>query len=132
MKFAILINSAPYTCQSAETAYHFVLAALNKGHQVPRIFFYMDGVHNGSAFITAPQDETQMVERWSSLAAKYDIDLVLCIAAAQRRGLVDAGEAARHSKSGSNLAAGFRLSGLGQLMEMSIESDRLMVFGESP
>jgi tRNA 2-thiouridine synthesizing protein D len=29
-----------------------------------------------------------------------------------------------------NLAAGFRISGLGQLVEVGIQSDRLVVFGD--
>jgi four helix bundle protein len=30
----------------------------------------------------------------------------------------------------SNIAEGFRISGLGQLIEMGIEADRLMTFGD--
>jgi tRNA 2-thiouridine synthesizing protein D len=56
--------------------------------------------------------------------------MVLCVAAAQRRGLVDDGEAERNGKDATNIAPGFRISGLGQLVEGAIQSDRLVVFGD--
>jgi tRNA 2-thiouridine synthesizing protein D len=54
----------------------------------------------------------------------------VCIAAAQRRGIVDPDEAKRQGKDANNIASGFRISGLGQLIEVGIQADRLMVFGD--
>ena len=71
-----------------------------------------------------------MVKRWSELSEQYGLDLVVCVAAAQRRGIVDADEQKRHGKSGMNIAPGFRISGLGQLVEAGIQADRLVVFGD--
>jgi len=51
------------------------------------------------------------------------------VAAAQRRGIVDDGEAERNGKDATNIMDGFRISGLGQLIEAGIQSDRLVVFG---
>jgi tRNA 2-thiouridine synthesizing protein D len=70
------------------------------------------------------------VKRWGELAQQHKLDLVVCIAAAQRRGLMDASEAKRNGKDADNIAAGFRISGLGQLIETGIEADRLVVFGD--
>ena len=39
-------------------------------------------------------------------------------------------EAKRHGKDASNIAPGFRISGLGHLIEAGIEADRLVVFGD--
>ena len=55
---------------------------------------------------------------------------MVCVAAAQRRGIVDAEEMRRHGKDAWNLAPGFRISGLGQLLDTAIEADRLVVFGD--
>jgi tRNA 2-thiouridine synthesizing protein D len=44
---------------------------------------------------------------------------VVCVAAALRRGIRD-----------ENLAKGFRISGLGQLVEAGIQTDRVVVFGD--
>jgi tRNA 2-thiouridine synthesizing protein D len=130
VKLTIQVNEGPYQHQSADTAYHFAKAALDKGHEIFRIFFYHDGVNNGTRLTTPPQDDRNIVKRWSELAEAHNIDMVLCVAAAQRRGIVDDGEAERNGKDATNMAPGFRISGLGQLVEGGIESDRLIVFGD--
>jgi len=90
---------------------------------VTRVFFYHDGVNNGTRLTTPPQDDRNIVARWSALAESHALDLVVCVAAAQRRGIADADEAKRHGKDADNIAPGFRISGLGQLIEAAIESD---------
>jgi len=130
MKLTIQVNEGPYQHQSSDSAYFFTKAALDKGHEIFRIFFYHDGVNNGTRLTTPPQDDRNIVKRWSELAKEHDIDMVLCVAAAQRRGIVDDGEAERNGKDATNMADGFRISGLGQLVEGAIESDRLVVFGD--
>jgi tRNA 2-thiouridine synthesizing protein D len=130
MKLTIQVNEGPYQHQSADTAYFFAKAALEKGHEIFRIFFYHDGVNNGTRLTTPPQDDRNIVSRWTELAQAHNIDMVLCVAAAQRRGLVDDGEAQRNGKDATNIAPGFRISGLGQLIEGGVQSDRLIVFGD--
>jgi tRNA 2-thiouridine synthesizing protein D len=130
MKLTIQVNEGPYQHQSADSAYFFAKAALEKGHEIFRIFFYHDGVNNGTRLTTPPQDDRNIVNRWTELAQEHDIDMVLCVAAAQRRGIVDDGEAERNGKDATNIASGFRISGLGQLVEGGIQSDRLVVFGD--
>jgi tRNA 2-thiouridine synthesizing protein D len=130
MKFGVLVSEGPYTHQSSDTAYHFTKAALEKGHEIFRVFFYHDGVNNGTRYTTPPQDERNVVNRWSELAEKHNLDLVVCVAAAQRRGIVDEDEAKRNGKDGNNIAPGFRISGLGQLIEAGIQADRLVTFGD--
>lgn len=121
MKFGILVNAAPYTHQASDTAWRFARAALAKGHRIERVFFYHDGVYNGARFSAPPQDERNLPERWRELAEAHGVDLVVCVSAAQRRGIVDGDD--------GTLAGGFRISGLGQLIEAAVECDRLMVFG---
>ncbi len=130
MKFSVLVSEGPYTHQASDSAFKFIEAALEKGHEIFRIFFYHDGVNNGTRLATPPQDDRNIVNRWSELAAKHDLDLVLCIAAAQRRGIADPDEAKRQGKDADNIAPGFHISGLGQLIEAGIESDRLVTFGD--
>ena len=64
------------------------------------------------------------------LAKQKGIDLVLCISAAQRRGLLSRDEAQRQQKLDDDLADGFRISGLGQLVEAMLDADRFIVFGK--
>lgn len=130
MKYAIQINEGPYQHQATDTAYHFTKAALEKGHEISRIFLYHDGVNNSTRITTPPQDDRHIVNRWAELAEAHKLDMVVCVAAAQRRGVVDDGEAERNGKDATNIHPAFRISGLGQLIEAAIESDRLMVFGD--
>ncbi len=130
MKFAILVNEGPYTHQASDSAYHFTEAALRTGHEVVRVFFYHDGVNNGTRLSVPPQDDRNISERWSALAQQHDVELILCVAAAQRRGLLDEDEARRAGKDSNNMAPGFQISGLGQLIDAGIQADRLIVFGD--
>ncbi len=119
MQFGILVNEGPYSHQASDSAYLFARNAIEKGHTVPRIFFYHDGVNNSTRLATPPQDDRNVGARWSKLAADHNVDLVVCVAAAQRRGITD-----------DILGPGFRISGLGQLVEMGIQYDRLVTFGD--
>jgi tRNA 2-thiouridine synthesizing protein D len=124
MKFAIQVNASPYQSNAGYTAYQFINAALAAGHEVFRVFFY-----HAFKYATPPDDELQFTVQWSELARRHHIDLVVCISAAQRRGLLCSDEAKRQSKQDKDLAEGFRISGLGQLVEATLEADRFIVFG---
>jgi len=130
MKFSILVSEGPYQHQASDSAYLFTKAALEKAHEIFRVFFYHDGVNNASRLTVPPQDDRHIVNRWAELGKKYNLDLVVCIAAAQRRGMLDEKEAKRQGKNADNLNEGFRISGLGQLIEAGIQADRLVEFGD--
>ena len=119
MRFSVLVNEGPFNHQASDSAYHFVKAALEKGHEVMRVFFYHDGVNNANRLSEPQQDDRNIVRLWSELGKAHDLDLVVCVAAALRRGIKD-----------EIVAEGFRISGLGQLIEAGIESDRLIEFGD--
>jgi tRNA 2-thiouridine synthesizing protein D len=130
MKLAICVNEGPYTHQASDTAYQFTKAAIEKGHEIMRVFFYHDGVNNGTRLTVPPQDDRNLQKQWTELAEAHKLDLVVCVAAAQRRGVLDEDESKRHGKDANNIAPGFRISGLGQLIEAGIEADRLVTFGD--
>lgn len=119
MKFGLLVSEGPYTHQASDSAYQFAVAALAKGHEILRVFFYHDGVNNATRLTEPPQDDRHVVNRWSALAAANKVDLVVCVAAGLRRGLKE-----------EILAPGFRISGLGQLIDTGIKADRVVVFGD--
>jgi len=119
MKFGILVNEGPFTHQASDSAYHFAAAAIENGHEVTRVFFYNDGVFNANRLSEPQSDDRNLVALWAGLAKENGIDLVVCIAAALRRGIRE-----------EILQEGFRISGLGQLVEAGINNDRLVVFGD--
>lgn len=118
----IQINGAPWSNEGCGSAYQFVRAALRKGHEIILVFFYHDGAYNGLRMIP-PQDEQTLTQRWSILAAEYGIDLVVCISAAHRRGLLEE-EAGR-----AGPAEGFRIAGLGLWVDACLRADRFLSFG---
>jgi|SRR5690554_2877216 len=129
MKFTLVILGAPYGASASQSALAFAQAALADGHRIHRLFFYADGVHNATRLAAPPQDEHDLPASWSELIKQHQLDAVVCIAAALRRGLLDATEAKRYQKDSDNIAHGFELSGLGQLIEASAVSDRVITFG---
>ena len=128
MLFSLAVYGAPYSHQCAESAYQFTKAALETGHGIYRIFFYQDGVYNASNLTTPPQDEQNIPQRWVALAQAHQIDLVVCVAAALRRGMLNEEEANRHEKPAANVHSQFTISGLGQLIDAGVHSDRLITF----
>ncbi len=130
MKYAIMINEGPYNHQASDTAYNFCKAALEKGHEIIRVFFYHDGVNNATRLGVPPQDDRNITEKWIALGKEHDLDLAVCVAAAQRRGILDEGEAGRWGKDVNNIAEVFHITGLGQLVEACIQADRLVEFGD--
>lgn len=126
--FIINVMGAPYTSQAPHSALRFARAALAQGHTIVRVFFYADGVHNGSALACPPQDELHIPQQWQALADAEEIDLVICIAAALRRGVINESEAQRHGLTQYNLRSGFSLSGLGQWAEGIHTADRTITF----
>ncbi len=129
MKYSIQINSSPYSSQTSQIAYAFIQAAINLGHEIIRVFFYQDGVYQALNSTTPPTDEINLREQWSLLAQQHKIELIVCVSAAQRRGLLHIDEAKRQGKLENNLAAGFKISGLGQLVAANLIADRTIVFG---
>ena len=69
MKIGIMVSEGPYNHQASDTAYLFARTAIEKGHSVPRVFFYHDGVNNSTRLTQPPQDDRNVVNRWSKLAA---------------------------------------------------------------
>ncbi len=129
MKYAIQVNTSPNNSNSGYLAYQFITAALKREHEILRVFFYQEGIYHAFRYATPPDDELQMTRLWSALAKEYGIDLVVCISAAQRRGLLSADESKRQGKGDDDLADGFRISGLGQLLEATLLTDRFIEFG---
>ncbi|MCX8048375.1 MAG: sulfurtransferase complex subunit TusD [Methylohalobius sp.] len=121
LEFTIQVNASPYAGAAAEHAYRFAQAALARGHKVRRVFFYGEGVYHALK-VSPPADEFNLVARWSQLAMSYGVDLVICSAAAQRRGVWE-------PQTQDELIPGFRIAGLALLVESVLETDRLLVFG---
>lgn len=125
--FTLVIYAAPGT-QASSTALNFARSVLQSGHSIYRLFFYQDGVLNASSFNIPPQDEENLPAAWQALIQENKLDAVVCVASALKRGIVNAAEADRYDLPAANLREGFEISGLGQLIDGALKSDRLVNF----
>ncbi|SEI74883.1 tRNA 2-thiouridine synthesizing protein D [Pseudomonas sp. NFACC07-1] len=128
MKFAIALFSAAHA-PSSRRALLFAQAALAGGHEIVRLFFYQDGVYNACASVVTPQDEQDLPQQWRTFVSDNQLDGVVCIAAALRRGVLNEEEAQRYQRSAVSVEAPWTLSGLGQLHDAIQGADRLISFG---
>lgn len=129
MIISVVVTGSPASSQASQTALSFCQAAVDSGHQLYRVFFYEDGVQVANSLTVSPQDERNLTDDWAAFVQKYQLDAVICVASALRRGVINAGEAARYEKPACNLADGFDISGLGQWVDACIHSDRVVSFG---
>lgn len=128
MKFTIAIYSPPQSPVSRR-ALRFAEAVLKTGNQIERLFFYQQGIYNAVSSIVIPQDELDIHLAWQNFIEDNQIDAVVCIAAALRRGQLDTDEAKRYKKLAATIQSPWQLSGLGQLHEAIQEGDRFISFG---
>ena len=129
MKIGLLILNSPYASAACNTAQRYADAALRAGHEIPRIFFYHEGVYQGSGYNAPAQDEENSVSRWAEISQSGNTELILCVASASRRGIHDETESRRHNLGAANIHPEFTLAGLGQLIEAAQDYDRLLTFG---
>jgi tRNA 2-thiouridine synthesizing protein D len=128
LRFAIVVSGPAYGTQASSSAYRFTQAVLAAGHSVVGVFFYQEGVLNASYLHAPASDEIDLHYLWCELAIEHQIHLHVCIAAAQRRGILDVVAASEATKDVSNVKTPFLLSGLGQLAEMLLTADRVVRF----
>ena len=112
MKFGILIQEGP-NHEAADSAYNFITSALGRGHTIQGVFFTNDGLTNVTKYISLHSGNIISDRwRWSELGAK-GIDIV-----ANHRGI-----------NKDVIVPNVRISGFGQLLEIAMNSDRLITFG---
>lgn len=128
LTYTLVVNGSVYGSQSARSAYQFAQALIEQGHKLVSVFFYQDGVSNGSALTVPANDEFDLVNAWQALANEHNVRLETCVAAALRRGVVSQDEANQHGLAQSNLAQGFHQAGLGSLAEAMLVQDRVVQF----
>jgi tRNA 2-thiouridine synthesizing protein D len=126
--FSLLITKPSFDAQDAYSAYRFAVAALKLQHRLKGIFFYQAGVHNSNAFQTGHSDELNLHQKWLALAKTHNVPLLVCVTAANRRGIINQQDAVELDIEHFNLSAPFTEVGLGDLVELLNASDRVLQF----
>lgn len=122
--------SDPSRGSNARHAATFAHSLIARGHTIHRVFFLDAGARCGSVSAVFPQDEDNPLDSFVSLDRDHNVDLVLCVTSALRQGQLDEREASRHERGGATIHPAFNISGLGQLIDASAHSDRVVTFGE--
>jgi tRNA 2-thiouridine synthesizing protein D len=117
MRIGVMVLEGPYQHQAADSAYHFVQAAIARGHEIVGVFMYTDGVNNVNQFINPP-GERNIAKQYDELA-EQGIPVVACTACAKFRGL-------RPNLKTEHT----RLAGLGSLADYLQSADRFVTFGD--
>lgn len=128
LTYTLVVNGPVYGSQSARSAYQFAKALIEQGHKLVSVFFYQDGVTNGTSLSVPANDEFDLSKAWQTLAQEHDVRLETCVAAALRRGIISEEEANLHGLVQNNLAEGFVQAGLGSLAEAMLTQDRVVQF----
>lgn len=121
--------AAPYSSEAAATAFNFTKTLLDQGHELYRLFFFGDGVHNANRLAVVAQDEVNLQQRWDQLITTHRLDAVVCVSSAIRRGLLDSQESERYELDAISVYGSSEIAGLGQLIDAVINSDRVVNFG---
>lgn len=124
MRYVLCIKQPIYGAQGGYLAYQIAQALVEQGHQISQIFFFQQGTTTGNAFVYPANDEFNLQKAWQNFSQQYNVPLHLCIAAAQRRGIVDTQSAKTVGQT--NLASHFVLAGLGEFSQALLESDRVL------
>ncbi len=116
---AFLILSSPYTFQGAHTLLQLANAALNKGHEITGIFFFVDGVYNAKKGVKVEDGsmEVNLPSGFETLAKK-GVRIALCSACAEYRGI---GE--------QDVIKGAEMAGLATFSDFYEAADKVVVLG---
>ena len=121
MIFSFAIYSPPHDTGPAACAFRISEAVLGQGHHIYRLFFFNDGVYN-----CAVNDDIQLCRSWQHLIETHQLDAIVCVASAEKRGLSPTSSPGPHT-----LHPAFSIAGVAQLIDANLHSDRLISFGGS-
>ena len=115
MKFLVIVNESPWASGLAICASRFVHAALASGHEITAIFFREDGVYNALQGELSDAGTPDLFNAWLDLASTAGTRLLLCSSSRLRR-------------LESNPSTVFEESGLTEMFELMLQSDRVVSF----
>ena len=113
--FVLSLHSSQSDYTSAQNLIQFADAALDADHSIKAIFLYQDAVWHASPHIVTPTDEYQLNQQWQRLAGR-DIPLLLCVTAAEKRGM------------NLTATAPFTVAGLAEFAMITAKTDKWIQF----
>jgi len=115
VKLLVIVNESPWGSGLSLAAWRFVAAAVKSGVQVSAVFFREDGIYNALAGEAVDAGTPGLADAWTELAASTGVRLMVCSSSRLRRLDVEA-------------APPFQPSGLTEMIELMLHSDRVVTF----
>lgn len=115
--FILMLHSAPWSNQSVATAVDFAKTAIKRGNKVKAIFLYQDAVLCASPNLDIPSDELNGQTALLELHDKLGVPLMLCVTAAEKRGINE-----------GHVVPKFQIAGLAEFAEMTVSTDKVVQF----
>lgn len=128
MKFNLIVSGSSSNTQAAYSAIEFAKEVIAAGHTLSQVFFYQEGVGLGNELVVPLADEFNAIDDWVMLAQKNTVKLVVCVSAAERRGVIGESQKIEFEKNSANLHPEFEVAGLGVMLEASLLADRTVTF----
>ena len=85
--FIVTVHPQPFASDAIRSAYQFCRAIIENQHQLKAVFFYQDSVAIAHKTLELPSDEFNGQTAFAELAKKTNTPLLLCVTAAEKRGL---------------------------------------------
>lgn len=126
--YSLLIVSPPVESDAVTRAQAFAHAAHDAGHRITNVFFYGAGVYNANSLQRPASDEINSYEGWKALQVKTGCELLVCVTAALKRGMLSNEEAQQHGTQSYTVETPFRQSGLGDFFTALHECNALVQF----
>lgn len=119
MKFLVIVTENPQESSLAATALRFVKAAGESGHEVPAVFFHIEGVFNAMDNFVSNHGLPSLSQGWQETSSKQDTRMLVCSAAFARR--IDTARVV-------DLPDIFEPAGLPLMWNIAGECDRVVTF----
>lgn len=121
---ALFIQHSAFSGVYQERALSFLQAWLKENKPVARVFFYQDGVLTANIGL---QNNQSVANQFIALSIEHKFPLQVCIASANRRGIIDEAQAKKQNTR-STLNKAFELVGLGELAEAGLNNEKIVSF----
>ena len=114
-QFVLSLHTAPTDHDTVQRLVKFIHACHAKQHSIAAVFLYQAGVYHASSYLELASDELNVHDLWQSVS-ELDIPLLLCVTAAEKRGVDIAS------------TAPFTVAGLAEFAMLASESDKWVQF----
>ena len=114
MNFTVIINAHPGSI-TAKSALKFCQTLIETGSEIYRLFFYGEGVFNG-----IKNSDEKTCQHWRQFISKNKVEAICCVNSATQQAL----------ELNTDFVEGFSVSGIGQLVDGLVNSDRIITFGK--